>query len=186
MVLSMVLQEGAPLRTGLESNLYKELENPSTYHPNPNGAEAGVLWDKARLEASKLGFSKHGAGNSIGLTNQKERPFDEVKSKYPEQFKGQEWSDLVGNDDLAIKAAAYNLKMLDSDAASQAVTSVHASQSMDQFLGSSYNSGGTVERAQNVADGHEPFQPGELEHGRSTLSVYRLADKILCGSGAYR
>ncbi|MQY21739.1 hypothetical protein [Nocardia macrotermitis] len=186
MVLSMVLQEGAPLRTGLETNLYKDLENPSTYHPNPNGAEAGVLWDKARLEASKLGLSKQGAGNSIGLTNQKERPFNEVKAKYPDQFKGKQWSDLVGNDDLAIKAAAYNLKMLNEDGASQAAPNVRAGQPLDQFLGSSYNAYGITERSQSVATQQDSFTASEIEHGKSTLNVYKLADKILCGSGAYR
>ena len=186
MVLAMVLQEGAPLRTGLENKLYDDLDHPSSYQPNPNGPEAGILWDKTRLEASGFGVSKHGAGNSIGLTNQKQEPFDEVKSRYPEQFKGQKWSDLVGNDDLAIKAAAYNLKMLNDDSASQATPQVRASQDVNQFLGSGYNSGGIVARAQDVAQGNHPFRDSEVEHGKSTLSVYRLADKILCESGAYR
>ncbi|MFE9324655.1 hypothetical protein ACIHDR_17430 [Nocardia sp. NPDC052278] len=186
MVLAMVLQEGAPLRTGMEGSLYTALQDPSTYHPNPNGAEAGVLWDKARLEASGLGVDKHGAGNSIGLTNQKEAPFNEVKAKYPDQFKGKEWSDLVGNDDLAIRAAAYNLKMLNDDAASQATDAVKASQPLDQFLGSGYNAGGKWEHSLAVATGTDAFKSNEVEHGQSTLSVYNLANQILCGSGAYR
>ncbi|MFX0574846.1 hypothetical protein [Nocardia nepalensis] len=171
MALAMVLQEGAPLRTGLEGNLYSALQDPSTYHPNPNGPEAGILWDKARLDASGLGIDKHDAGNSIGLTNQKKGPFDEVKAKYPDQFKGQEWSDLVGNDDLAIKAAAYNLKMLNDDAASQATAAVKASQPLDQFLGSGYNAGGMVDRSLGVAARGDTFQPSEVEHGQSTLSI---------------
>jgi hypothetical protein len=186
LVLAMVLQEGAPLRTGLENDLYKDLQNPSTYHPNPNGPEAGILWDKARLEASGMGVDKHGKGNSIGLTNQKQDPFNEVKARYPNQFKGQEWSDLVGNDDLAIKAAAYNLKMLNDSAASQATSAVRASQPLDQFLGSGYNAGGTMGRSLRVANGQDQFLSNETEHGQSTLSVVNLANQILCGSGAYR
>jgi len=186
MVLAMVLQEGAPLRTGLETNLYQDLQNPSNYHPNPNGSEAGILWDQARLRASGLGVDKKGAGNSIGLTNQKQDPFNEVKATYPDQFQGQQWSDLVGNDDLAIKAAAYNLKMLNDKAASHATSEIRASQPLDQFLGSGYNASGKWERSQAVALGNDTFLSNEIEHGQSTLSVYNLANQILCGSGAYR
>lgn len=105
-----------------------------------------------------------------------------MKAKYPQQFEGQQWSDLAHNDDLAIKAAAYNLKMLDDDAASKATAAVRA----DQFLGSGYNAGGTVERSRDVAGGNHPFQSNEVEHGQSTVSVVELANTILCGSGAYQ
>jgi hypothetical protein len=186
LVLAMVLQEGAPLRTGLEQNLYHDLQDPSTYHPNPNGPEAGILWDQTRLTASGFGVSKHGAGDSIGLTNMKEHPFDEVTGTYPDQFQGAQWSDLVGNDDLAIKATAYNLRMLQDRAAAQASPEVMAGQPLDQFLGSGYNAGGTWQRSLGVAAQGQSFQPNEVEHGQSTLSVVQLADRILCGSGAYR
>jgi len=194
MVLAMALQEGAPLRTGLmgrpgaKDNLYTALQDPSTYRPNKNGPEAGILWDKGRLWASELGISKHGAGDSIGLTNQKKDPFDEVANMYSDQFSGDKWSDLVGNDDLAMKAAAYDLKMLDEGAASQATPAVRASQPLDQFLGSGYNAGGKLGRSLEVAKGvpGHGFQPNEVEHGESTVSVVKLADQILYGSGAYK
>lgn len=192
LVLAMALQEGAPLRSGLGSHFYDDLQGgPSTYKPkSENGIDAGNIWDSARVKASELGIDKNGAGNSIGLTNMKVTPFDEVKAKYPEQFKGKEWSDLVGNDDLGMKAAAYNLKMLNEDAATQATPEVRASQPKDQFLGSGYNAGGTWERSLDVATGAGAFQEDdqhhEVEHGKSTVNVVALADTILCGSGAYR
>ncbi|MGW4535393.1 hypothetical protein ACWEOI_31020 [Nocardia sp. NPDC004340] len=201
LVLAMALQEGAPLRSGLEGDFYPELNDsrgPSAYQPHSGvGAAAGLAWDEARLNASRLGVDKNGAGNSIGLTNQKQGPFEEVKAKYPEKFKGQEWSDLVGNDDLAMKAAAYNLKMLNDDAAVQATPEVRASQPLNQFLGSGYNAGGMDARSLSVAEQHlvpgqngapvtDTFTPSEEEHGRSTVDVVRLANTILCGSGAYR
>ncbi|WP_330183262.1 hypothetical protein OHB26_06160 [Nocardia sp. NBC_01503] len=188
LVLAMALQEGAPLRSGLESKFYDQLQGgPSVYEPHSGvGKLAGIGWDEARLNASRLGVDKNGAGNSIGLTNQKEGPFNEVAAKYKDQFKGQEWSDLVGNDDLAMKAAAYNLKMLNDDAASQATVEVRASQPHDQFLGSGYNAGGLVGRSLDVALGNGGFQELEIEHGQSTVNVVALANTILCGSGAYR
>ncbi len=186
MVLAMALQEGAPLRTGYEKHLWDALKNPSTYHPNPNGADDGRKWDRTRLHLSILGLSKTDEGNSIGLTNLKERPFNDVKKTYPDQFRGQQWSDLVGNDDLALKATAYNLKMLNDGAASHATAAVQASQPLDQFLGSGYNALGVVGRSQPVAEGFVNFKPNEVEHGQSTVSVVNLANQILCGSGAYR
>lgn len=189
MVLAMALQEGAPLRTGYDKadgkDLYTALQDPSTYQPDPDGPGKGALYDQARLRASELGISKKGAGNSIGLTNMKEKPFDEIKRRYPDQFQGKQWSDLAGNDDLALKATAYNLKMLNEGAASQALPRLQASQPLDQFLGSGYNAWGTLDNSQRVAGGGS-FTPNEFEHGQSTVSVAALADQILCGSGAYR
>jgi hypothetical protein len=199
----MVIQEGGSLRTGYPKdgvNLWDALQHPETIKPDPNGPEAGALYDEARLRADDLGISKHGRpifnysgpGNSIGLTNMKEGPFSEVADKYKNQFAGQEWSDLVGNDDLAMKATAYNLRMLNDGAESQATVGVKASQPLDQFLGSGYNAGGLVEHSQDVAAGRDTFKDGsdggnnEVEHGRSSVKLVALADQILCGSGAYR
>ena len=47
--------------------------------------------------------------NSLGLTNMKEAQFDEVKKRYPDEFQGVKWSDVVGNSEVSIKATAYNL-----------------------------------------------------------------------------
>lgn len=202
MVLAMALQEGAPLRSGLGNGMYSALAGePSAYNPSPSGPASGIMWDKARLDASRNGVDKgHGAGNSIGLTNQKVAQFNDTKSRYPEEFKDDEWSDLVGNDDLALKSAAYNLKALQDDAASHATPEVRTSQSLNQFLSSGYNAGGTVDRSLSVASGESHFTNGkspdgtdsesnEIEHGVSTVNpggTYDLANKILCESGAFR
>ncbi|MEV6065165.1 hypothetical protein AB0L82_01320 [Nocardia sp. NPDC052001] len=208
LVLAMALQEGAPLRLGLEgsagekSNLYTALDDPSTFKSriNPNGAEAGVLWDQARYNASQVGADKstweklkHGhiltmfqddPGNSLGLTNMKKDQFNEVRNRYP-QLQGYEYKDLIGNDDLAMKMTAYNLKMLYDGAASQAPQQLRTTP-LDQFLGSGYNAGGTLGRSQGVATGGSNFLPNEVEHGQSTVNVVRYADQILYGSGAYK
>ncbi|MFD3506755.1 hypothetical protein [Nocardia sp. NPDC058666] len=197
MVLAMALQEGAPLRSGLNKDFYKALEgDPSSYKPLAEGPNRGAAYDQFRYDLSRQGVDKgHGAGNSIGLTNQKEAPFLETKARYPGQFKDDEWSDLIGNDDLALKSAAYNLKTLQEEAATHATPEVRASQPLNQFLSSGYNAGGTAERSYNVATGSEVFHNGadgknsEIEHGESTVKpggTFDLANKILCGSGAFR
>ncbi|MCU1639895.1 MAG: hypothetical protein JWN03_170 [Nocardia sp.] len=202
LVLAMALQEGAPLRTGYrgargtDRNLLVALNNPSTYPAGlaPYGEEAGEAYDRARLAAALLGVTKHDddSGNSIGLTNMKVGPFKEVINKYPDEFPQGERAlgDLIGNDDLAMKVTAYNLKMLYEGAATQATSGVRATP-LDQFLGSGYNAGGKLERSQDVASGHGHFSgendnTGETEHGRSTLGVVQVADQILYGSGAYK
>ncbi|WP_147404324.1 hypothetical protein [Nocardia panacis] len=203
MVLAMALQEGAPLRTGYPRDgvtLPQALSDPGSFHPDPKGPQAGVMYDELRLNSGRLGASKHGRpifnydgpGNSIGLTNMKEDPFNEIATRYQDKFSGQSWSDLAGNDDLAMKAAAYNLKMLNEEAASHAESRVKAGQPLDQFLGSGYNAGGLVGRSEQVARGVDSFRDGsdggnnEVEHGRSSVSLVALANQILCGSGAYR
>lgn len=193
MVLAMALQEGAPLRSGLGSTFYEDLSGgPSTYHPREGGIGAGTIYDEFRKDTTDLREWQEGrpdgVGNSIGLTNMKEIQFDQIKQKYPSQFEGQEWSDLVGNDELALKATAYNLKLLTDDSASHATADVRASQPLNQFLSSSYNALGVVDRSRSVAEG-DTFTDHEVEHGSSTVKpggTFALADTILRGTGAYR
>lgn len=193
MVLAMALQEGAPLRSGLGSTFYEDLSGgPSTYHPREGGIGAGTMYDEFRKDTTDLREWQEGrpdgVGNSIGLTNMKEIQFDQIKQKYPSQFEGQEWSDLVGNDELALKATAYNLKLLTDDSASHATADVRASQPLNQFLSSSYNALGVVDRSRSVAEG-DTFTGHEVEHGSSTVKpggTFALADTILRGTGAYR
>ncbi len=119
----------------------------------------------------------------------KEIQFDQVKQKYPSQFDGQERWDLAGNDDMALKATAYNLKLLTDDSAAHATTDVRAGQSLNQFLSSSYNALGVVDRSASVAEGSALFTGEEIEHGASTVKpggTFDLADRILRGTGAYR
>ncbi|MFE7718657.1 hypothetical protein ACFU44_06405 [Nocardia rhizosphaerihabitans] len=194
LVLAMALQEGAPLRSGLGSYFYEDLSGgPSTYHPREGGMGVGPLYDIFRTGTTDLREWKEGrpdgVGNSIGLTNMKEIQFDEMKQKYPAQFEGQEWSDLIGNDELALKATAYNLRLLTDDAASHATADVRASQPLNQFLSSSYNALGVVDRSRSVAEEGGLFTKEEVEHGESTAKpggTFELADRILRGTGAYR
>lgn len=199
LVLAMVMQEGAPLNAGWMGQAFHDQiqGDPSQYKPNALGPLLGMEYDLQRARATRLAqafpflaqyLDKHGGdtGNSIGLTNLKEAPFLEVTTKYKDKFNGESWENLIGNDELAIKVAAYNLKMLDVDAAPQATPEVRAAQPLNQFLGSGYNASGITARSVEVATGGAPFLDNETEHGQSTVNVFNVANKILCESGAYR
>ncbi|GAP33413.1 hypothetical protein, partial [Nocardia seriolae] len=95
------------------------------------------------------------------------------------------YKDLIGNDDLAMRMTAYNLKMLYDGAASQATPNLHSTP-LDKFLGSGYNAGGTLGRSLGVAQGGDHFLPREDEHGDSTVNVVGYAHQILYDSGAYK
>ncbi|RMI35460.1 hypothetical protein [Nocardia stercoris] len=209
MVLAMVLQEGGSLHTGYPKDgvqLWQALENPESFHPDPDAPGRAALSDMARVTGNALGYSKHGdtifgqqypfqydnVGNSLGLTNIKKDPFNDVKNAYKDQFAGKDWSDLAGNDDLDIKTTAYNLKLLNEGAASQANDEIKASQPLDQFLGSGYNAGGTLQHSLEVADGKAHFTDdtsngnNETAHGQASVRLVALANQILKGSGAYQ
>ncbi|MFD3705436.1 hypothetical protein ACFWUP_20035 [Nocardia sp. NPDC058658] len=153
----------------------------------------GTMYDQARKDTTGLREwwedRPDGIGNSIGLTNMKQIQFDQTAAKFPDQFEGEGWSDLVGNDDLAMKATAYNLKLLTDDSAALATPDVKASQPINQFLSSSYNALGIEDRSRSVAEGESTFLGNEIEHGQSTVKpegTFELADRILRGTGAYR
>jgi hypothetical protein len=110
--------------------------------------------------------------NSLGLTNMKEAQFNEVKKRYPDEFKGVNWGDLVGNDDLAIKSTSYNLTMLRDDAASQANPSVRLSQPLNQFLASGYNASGQTYRSLSIARDGDTFKANEADYGIRALGHY--------------
>ncbi|WP_067819509.1 hypothetical protein [Nocardia inohanensis] len=207
MVLAMVLQEGAPLRTGYrggrgsDRNLLNALEHPETYDPHDTvGPLAGTTYDLIRMAAWWAGETKHpedpDISNSIGLTNLKLQALRDTVRAYPDHFEGVSFWDLVGSDELAIKATAFNLRMFKDRAVPFATAEVR-NMPFNQFLSSSYNAGGTWERSQEVAMGkawftgtpQNPAKDGsdETEHGQATIGqVLDVADQILYGSGAYK
>jgi RHS repeat-associated protein len=60
---------------------------------------------------------------SIGITNMKPGPFNIVKTNFPAQFKGIQWANLVGNDQLDLKATAYYLEYIQSQVVPSALIS---------------------------------------------------------------
>lgn len=78
-------------------------------------------------------------GNSLGLTNMKKPTFDKLKEKYPKEFGDSEWSDLIGNDPLAIKATAWNLRRLKDELGPEIPAAMKARYSLNQILAAGYN-----------------------------------------------
>ncbi|MFQ6393161.1 hypothetical protein ACLMAJ_06895 [Nocardia sp. KC 131] len=83
--------------------------------------------------------------NSLGLTNMKEATFNKVKKKFPSEFAGKEWSNLKEDPDLAIMAATYNLKRIESQYVADAPEELKEKYTRDQFLAAGYNSEDNIE-----------------------------------------
>jgi hypothetical protein len=85
-----------------------------------------------------------GKGNdppSIGWTNLQEEAFNETVRNHPDAFQGVEWTDLIGNHDLAIKAAAYHLKDLEDYAKQVANAEVRNTYTPQEVAAAMYNVG---------------------------------------------
>ncbi|MFB7719334.1 hypothetical protein [Nocardia sp. NPDC056100] len=78
-------------------------------------------------------------GNSLGLTNMKEPAFNKLKEMYPAEFGDRQWSDLMGDNHLAVKAAAYNLKRLQLELGPKVPTAMKARYSLNEILAAGYN-----------------------------------------------
>ncbi|MFJ4659030.1 hypothetical protein ACIP5Y_47805 [Nocardia sp. NPDC088792] len=195
LVLGIALMEGAPVRTGYDkwegndTRLQDALRDPSNYHPlSPaEGDTAGLAYDEFRNHTSGMRGLISGIGNSVGLTNQKKDTFDETTQMYGSHFldPDDDWDHLPGNDRLALKAAAFNLKKIEEGAAPQAGPTVRATP-LDQFLASGYNASGLLNRSQNVAEGKSEFKDNETAYGVRALESVGIAYQILYGSGAYK
>ncbi|GAA5103582.1 hypothetical protein [Nocardia iowensis] len=137
----------------------------------------GEPWDDFRWLTSGL------RNNSLGLTNIKEDTFDKVKKAFPNQFRDADWSDLDGNEDLAVKAAAYNLKRIDHGFSGQAPPDMRANVTRNEFLAAAYNAGDDHARgyiqAHKLGEKVTPYVEGAKKH-------YEQVDQWMCDSGAYR
>ncbi|QBS43803.1 hypothetical protein [Nocardia sp. CS682] len=115
--------------------------------------------------------------NSLGLTNMKEDTFNELKSKFPAEFSGKNWSDLKEDPDLAIMAATYNLKRIQDQYAGEVPDELKEKYTLDQFLAAGYN----AER--NIPDYFEAGDLGPVVQGyvRMTNTALDKAQQLLSG-----
>ncbi|WP_067667693.1 hypothetical protein [Nocardia miyunensis] len=136
----------------------------------------GENYDDFRLLTS--GFRD----NSLGLTNMKEGPFNSLKKAYPAQFGNAKWSDLDGNEDLAIKATTYRLKQIQDQYAGRVSPQMRAEVTRNEFLAAVYNSGDS--NAQNYLESSRLGNAVKPYVGRIDQNYVRL-QHVMCDSGAY-
>jgi soluble lytic murein transglycosylase-like protein len=123
-------------------------------------------------------------GPSLGITNVKPGVFDTVAKAFPGQFKGQEWSDLAGNDDLSIKVTAYYLKYLQNkyaNASAPRLSKTSSTQaSANEMLYGVYN-GGENQFATSQSNGYfGPVVSGNI----SKMDTYLpWAQRLIGASG---
>jgi hypothetical protein len=171
LVMAIVANEGATRTLQAGTGLNDEID------------VARYLSDPARVAAGFVGI--HGGttdGNSLGLTNMKEDTFNAVKKAFPDQFKNDDWHDLIGNNDLAIKASTYNLKRIENQFGGHIPASMKEKYTLNQFLAASYNAGDgntrTYIQYQNIG-------PAGSGYSERAMHRYERIQELLCNSGAY-
>ncbi|MQY19483.1 hypothetical protein NRB20_25730 [Nocardia sp. RB20] len=140
------------------------------------------LTDPARVAGGYLGIGGNKEGNSLGLTNMKENTFNDVKAAFPDQFKNDDWHDLIGNNDLAIKATTYKLKLIENQFGPQVHDDIKSKYTLNQFLAASYNAG-DKETSRYVQTGS--IGPAATSYMERATQHFNHAQDLLCSSGAY-
>ncbi|MFX0574295.1 hypothetical protein [Nocardia nepalensis] len=103
------------------------------------GRAGATAYDLGRWATDPI---RGGAGNSLGLTNMKEPTFNELKKQYPAEFAGHQWSDLMTDEHLAVKATAFALKRLEEDPSTGGVPETMKEKiSLNEYLAAGYNAG---------------------------------------------
>jgi hypothetical protein len=149
------------------------------------GEEAGVDPHLVMAVVLKEGATRTLEGTS-GFANEYNwfGTFNTVKSAFADQFKVDDWSHL-GNDnnDLNIKATAYNLKRIEDKFSGQVPNDMKAKYSLTQFLAASYYNAGD-NATQGSIDNHATG-PAGTDYSNCALSWFDQAQSLMCGSGAY-
>lgn len=104
------------------------------------------FWDATReiLNPIREQTSPTGMGMSLGLTNIKEKTYNELQAKYPEEFGSIPWARVQYDDSFAIKAAAYTLKRIQDQYGAQVPDTMKEKYSTNDFMAAGYNSEGSM------------------------------------------
>ncbi|MFD4457030.1 hypothetical protein [Nocardia sp. NPDC058480] len=134
-------------------------------------------WASDRYDAARAGTNDL-RSNSIGLTNMKKETFEKLKSEYPAEFGNRNWGELAGDNELAIKAAAYSLKRVDANYASGMTDELRGQMTHSQFMALGYN-------AESYLDDY--VQAGKVgDAGRKYIGMtderYPVAQQLLGGT----
>ncbi|MCW3817718.1 transglycosylase SLT domain-containing protein [Micromonospora sp. DR5-3] len=104
------------------------------------GGGAARTYESGQVVLDKLGVwsALVGHGPSIGLCQMQEKTFKATADKYPGVFEGRSWNEMIYDDELAITAMTYQVKMLQETAEQHQNNSVLTT---DQLVAVGYNQG---------------------------------------------
>ena len=133
------------------------------------------------MEENQVGL---GLGGSIGIGQVQEAAFNTTVANHAEVFGDAKWYDMIHDDELGMKIAAYHIKDLQS--ALDAVTFDDATQvrgrSRHELVAYGYNSGGA--NMLQAATGRNEFVRNSYMD--KFAHNWKRADRLLCGSSFYQ
>ncbi|MCP2277514.1 hypothetical protein APR09_003082 [Nocardia amikacinitolerans] len=132
---------GAAVKYGNEAGVDPRLVLAIVYNEGGNRSDSFLEREMSHAYDT---FIREGGNwlrpNSLGLTNIKEDTFNTLKNQYPSEFAGKEWSDLKSDPDLAIMAASYNLKRIETQWVKEAPDELKQKWTLNEFMAAGYNS----------------------------------------------
>ncbi|MET8361902.1 RHS repeat-associated core domain-containing protein, partial [Micromonospora sp. NPDC005171] len=104
------------------------------------GGGAARTYEAGQVRLDKLGVwsALVGHGPSIGMCQMQEATFNKTAEQHPEVFAGRAWEEMVNDDELAITAMTYQVKMLQEAAETKSNNTVLTT---DQLVAVGYNQG---------------------------------------------
>jgi hypothetical protein len=119
---------------------------------------------------------------TIGWGNMSEALFNKTKRNHPEALGNSDWTDMIGDDPLAVKAMAFALSDYVKVAKEQAPEVVRKAFTPQQAAATLYNVGDPAEAA--LRQGRF-FGPKGTTYGITVGRYNQLSDQLICHSGVY-
>ncbi|WP_067841865.1 hypothetical protein [Nocardia lijiangensis] len=112
------------------------------------------FWDAAReiLNPIREATSPTDMGMSLGLTNIKEKTYEELQRAYPKEFGSIPWARVQYDDSVAIMAAAYSLKRIQEQYGPRVPDEMKEKYNTNEFMAAGYNSEGAMDDYLRQAD----------------------------------
>ncbi|MFC3960385.1 hypothetical protein [Nocardia jiangsuensis] len=137
-------------------------------------------WDAIReiLNPIREATSPADMGMSLGLTNIKEKTYQQLQEKYPDEFGSIPWERVQYDDSFAIMSATYTLKRIQEQYGLRAPGEIQEKYSSNDFMAAGYNSELSMESY---------FQQGDLgpqvkQYLTMNDSSYAKASEIIDGA----
>ncbi|WP_327039571.1 RHS repeat-associated core domain-containing protein [Micromonospora maris] len=144
----------------------------------------GIYGPLKSFVGNVTGF-KDGEGSnppSIGWGNIQKQTFENVKKNHPEALGAVGWTDLIGDNSLAIRVTAYALADNQALAERTAPASMRRTWTPEQVAAGIYNIG---EDNYAAAVGRGGFGPVGSTYASTIGRYMQRSDALICGSGVY-